>query len=71
VTAGTSPYITVLTVVLLPAVNVLTLNDNGSDQPYTYVVQDDKGCIFRKWNIIPFKPPVIGTITIHVFYVCH
>jgi gliding motility-associated-like protein len=44
--------------------NVLTLNDNGTDQPYTYVVKDANGCqISGNGTLLKLNPPTAGTIT--------
>ncbi|MBE8727599.1 T9SS type B sorting domain-containing protein [Flavobacterium hungaricum] len=38
--------------------NVLTLNDNGADQPYTYIVRDAKGCTVSGNGILSrLNPP--------------
>jgi gliding motility-associated-like protein len=38
--------------------NVLTLNDNGADQPYTYAVRDAKGCpVTGSGTLLRLNPP--------------
>ena len=38
--------------------NVLTLNDNGADQPYTYSVRDAKGCpVTGSGTLLRLNPP--------------
>jgi gliding motility-associated-like protein len=44
-TAGTAPYQYSFNGSAYTSTNVLTLNDNGSDQNYTYSVRDAAGCI--------------------------
>ncbi|MBB1194593.1 hypothetical protein DNC80_13060, partial [Flavobacterium sp. SOK18b] len=61
---GTSPYTYSFNGGAFTSNNVLTLNDNGSNQPYTYAVQDAKGCpISGSGTLLPLNNPVIGTIT--------
>ena len=45
--------------------NTLTVNDNGTDQTFSYVVRDANGCLTAAQNITINKldPPVITTIT--------
>ncbi|WP_456315732.1 hypothetical protein, partial [Pseudomonas shirazensis] len=44
--------------------NVLTLNDNGADQPYTYSVRDAKGCpITGSGTLLRLNPPTDLTFT--------
>ncbi|WP_164905437.1 T9SS type B sorting domain-containing protein [Flavobacterium sufflavum] len=55
---GTAPYQYSLNGSGYSAVNTLTLNDNGLDQPYTYSVRDSKGCIVSGGGtLLKLNPP--------------
>lgn len=61
---GTAPYQYSLNGGGYGSNNVLTLNDTGSDQPYTYSVRDAGGCIVSGNGILlKLNPPTGGTIT--------
>jgi gliding motility-associated-like protein len=55
---GTAPYQYSFNGSAYSAVNTLTLNDNGLDQPYTYSVRDAKGCIVSGGGtLLKLNPP--------------
>ncbi|MDG2431867.1 T9SS type B sorting domain-containing protein [Flavobacterium sp.] len=57
-TAGTAPYTYSLNGGAFTGSNVLTLNDNGSDQDYTYTVKDAKGCLISGLGkLLRLNPP--------------
>ncbi|MBC7847533.1 MAG: T9SS type B sorting domain-containing protein [Flavobacterium sp.] len=63
-TTGTAPYQYSFNGGGYSAANTLTLNDNGSDQPYAYSVRDAKGCTVSGSGILlKLNPPTVGTIT--------
>ncbi|PWB28348.1 T9SS type B sorting domain-containing protein [Flavobacterium sp. HTF] len=55
---GTAPYQYSFNGSGFSANNVLTLNDNGADQPYTYAVRDAKGCpVTGSGTLLRLNPP--------------
>ncbi|OXA94724.1 gliding motility-associated C-terminal domain-containing protein [Flavobacterium hercynium] len=55
---GTTPYTYSFNGGGFGASNVLTLNDNGADQPYTYSVRDAQGCIISgSGTLLRLNPP--------------
>ena len=55
---GTSPYQYSFNGGGFGSNNVLTLNDNGADQPYTYAVRDAKGCpVTGSGTLLRLNPP--------------
>jgi gliding motility-associated-like protein len=55
---GTAPYEYSFNGSGYSANNVLTLNDNGADQPYTYSVRDAKGCpVAGSGTLLRLNPP--------------
>ncbi|RYF24918.1 MAG: hypothetical protein EOO42_04795 [Flavobacteriales bacterium] len=55
---GTAPYQYSFNGGGFSATNVLTLNDNGADQPYTYAVRDAKGCpVTGSGTLLRLNPP--------------
>ncbi|WP_165688827.1 T9SS type B sorting domain-containing protein [Flavobacterium sp. A45] len=61
---GTSPYKYSFNGGAFGNNNLFTVNDNGSDQPYTYSVQDANGCtISGLGTLFRLNPPTIATIT--------
>ncbi len=55
---GTAPYQYSFNGSAFSSNNVLTLNDNGADQPFTYSVRDAKGCpVTGSGTLLRLNPP--------------